>query len=254
MPTECSLSLFEFARLASCVVVAGFDGGAMTSEADALLLRATNRVLILSRRLAAGFKDSRDPAYVELEHAVETLVTQRVSGIALGYEDLNDHDQLRHEPVMAVLAGKLAASRSDCAPMAGKSTLNRLELSPTEPTRHNKIAADTPAIERLLVDLFLEANAKAPSQITLQLDATDDPWHGHQEGRFFHGYYDCYCYLPLHVFCGRHLLAAKLRRSNIDAAAGTVEEMARIVRQIRTRWPRRVRVLLRGGSGSAARH
>jgi hypothetical protein len=149
---------------------------------------------------------------------------------------------------MAVLAGKLAASRADCAPLAGKSTLNRLELSKAEPTRYAKIAADTPAIERLFVDLFLDAHTKAPSQITLDVDATDDPLHGHQEGRFFHGYYDCYCYLPLYVFCGRHLLAAKLRRSDIDASAGTVEEMARIVGQIRTRWPR-VRILLRGDSG-----
>ncbi len=246
MPTQCSPSLFDFSRVEGRDVIAGFSAGAMTSDAGALLLGATDRVLSLTRRLAACFKDSRDPAYVE--HAVETLVMQRVSAIALGYEDLNDHDQLRHDPVLAVLAGKLAATRSNCAPLAGKSTLNRLELSKAEPTRYNKIAADTPAIERLFVDLFLDAHAKAPSQITLDIDATDDPLHGHQEGRFFHGYYDCYCYLPLYVFCGRHLLAAKLRRADIDAAAGTVEEVARIVGQIRTRWPR-VRILLRGDSG-----
>jgi hypothetical protein len=237
---------FGFTPVEGRAVVASFDGGAMTSDAGALLLSATDRVLNLTRRLAACFKDSRNPVFTE--HAVETLVMQRSAGIALGYEDLNDHDQLRHDPVMAVLANKLAAKRSDCAPLAGKSTLNRLELSQAEPTRYNKIAADTPAIERLFVDLFLDAHAKAPSQITLDIDATDDPLHGHQEGRFFHGYYDCYCYLPLYVFCGRHLLAAKLRRSNIDAAAGTVEELARIVGQIRTRWPR-VRILLRGDSG-----
>jgi hypothetical protein len=218
----------------------------MTSDAGALLLGATNRVLGLTRRLAACFKDSRDPAYTE--HAVETLVMQRVTGIALGYEDLNDHDQLRHDPVMAVLAGKLAAHRSDCAPLAGKSTLNRLERSKPQPTRYARIAADTAAIEALFVDLFLDAPSKPPAQITLDLDATDDPLHGHQEGRFFHGYYDSYCYLPLYVFCGRHLLAAKLRRSNIDASAGTVEELARIVGQIRVRWPR-VRILLRADSG-----
>jgi hypothetical protein len=149
---------------------------------------------------------------------------------------------------MAVLAGKLAASRSGCAPLAGKSTLNRLELSRAEPTRYAKIAADTDAIEALLVDLFLDAHARPPKQITLDLDATDDPLHGHQEGRFFHGYYDGYCYLPLYVFCGRHLLAAKLRRSNIDAAAGSVEEMTRIISRIRARWPR-VRILLRADSG-----
>jgi hypothetical protein len=151
---------------------------------------------------------------------------------------------------MATLAGKLVARRANCAPLAGKSTLNRLELSRPEPTRYAKLAADTDAIETLFVDLFLDAHGKPPAQITLDLDATDDPLHGHQEGRFFHGYYDCYCYLPLYVFCGRHLLAAKLRRSNIDAAAGSVDEIARIVRRIRTRWPR-VRILLRADSGFA---
>jgi hypothetical protein len=167
-----------------------------------LLLGATDRVLGLTRRFAACFKDSRDPAFIE--HSVETSVTQRIVGIALGYEDLVDHDELRHDPVMAVLAGKLEAGRSDCAPLAGKSTLNRLELSRAEPTRYARIAADTDAIEALLVDLFLDAHAKPPRQITLDLDATDDPLHGHQEGRFFHGYYDGYCYLPLYVFWGRH--------------------------------------------------
>lgn len=236
MPTECSAKLFDFARVAGRTVVASFDGGQITSDAGALLLGATDRVLSLTRRLAACFKDGRDPAYTE--HAVETLVMQRVVGIALGYEDLIDHDQLRHDPVLAVLAGKLAARRTDCAPLAGKSTLNRLERSQAEPTRYSKITADTAAIEALFVDVFLDAYARPPAQITLDLDATDDPLHGHQEGRFFHGYYDCYCYLPLYIFCGRHLLAAKLRRSNIDAAAGAVEEIARVIGQIRARWPR----------------
>ena len=152
--------------------------------------------------------------------------------------------------MLAVLAGKLEARRSDCAPLAGKSTLNRLELSRPEPSRYSKISADTAAIERLLADLFLDAHNKAPQQIILDLDAADDPLHGDQEGRFFHGYYDCYCYLPLYVFCGRHLLAAKLRRADIDAAAGAVEETARIVAQIRQRWPK-TRVLLRADSGFA---
>ena len=210
------------------------------------MLGATDRVIGLTRRLAACFADARNRAFVE--HDVQTLVMQRVVGIALGYEDLIDHDELRHDPVMAVLAGKLSARRSDCAPLAGKSTLNRLELSRPQPTRYARLAADTAAIETLFVDLFLDAHKKAPAQITLDLDATDDPLHGHQEGRFFHGYYDCYCYLPLYVFCGRHLLAAKLRRSNIDAAAGSVEEIERIVRRIRARWPR-VRILLRADSG-----
>ena len=179
-----------------------------------------------------------------------TLVGQRVFAIALGYADLNDHDDLRHDPVMAVLAGKLEAKRADCAPAAGKSTLNRLELSRPLPTRYHKIASDAAAIERLPVEVFLEAHERPPQQIVLDLDATDDPLHGHQEGRFFHGYYDCYCYLPLYVFCGRHLLAAKLRPANIDAAAGSVEEVERIVRQIRARWPF-VRILLRADSGFA---
>ena len=194
MPTQCSPNLFDFARVEGRAVVASFAGGRITSDAGALLLGATDRVLDLTRRLAACFKDGRDPAYTE--HAVETLVMQRVVGIALGYADLIDHDQLRHDPVMAALAGKLAASRADCAPLAGKSTLNRLELSQAEPTRYHKIAADTDAIEALFVMLFLDAYAKPPAQITLDLDATDDPLHGHQEGRFFHGYYDCYCYTP----------------------------------------------------------
>jgi len=173
-----------------------------------------------------------------------------VFGIALGYEDLNDHDELRHDPMMAVLAGKLEARREDCAPVAGKSTLNRLELSKLEATRYHKISHNPVAIKKLLVDLFLEAHERAPKQIILDLDATDDPLHGDQEGRFFHGYYDCYCYLPLYVFCERHLLAAKLRRADIDAAAGSVQEVARIVAQIRRRWPW-VRILLRADSGFA---
>lgn len=248
MPTECSPTLFEFARVEGRVVVAGFDGGRITSDAGALLLGATDRVIGLTARFAACFRDARhQPA---TEHTVETLVLQRTIAIALGYEDLNDHDTLRHDPLMAVLAGKLTARRSDCAPVAGKSTLNRLEHGLPEPTRYAKISTNSAAVETLFVDLFLEAHEKPPRQIILDLDATDDPLHGHQEGRFFHGYHDCYCYLPLYIFCGRHLLVAKLRRSNIDASAGAMEEVARVVAQIRQRWPR-VRILLRGDSGFA---
>ena len=246
MPTECNPAVFEFPRLEGRAVVASFNGGRITSDAGALLLGATDKVLGLTRRLAGCFQDHRDPAFVE--HSVETLLMQRITGIALGYEDLVDHDELRPDPVRAELAGKLEARRSDCAPLAGKSTLNRLEHGRSAPGRYARISADPDAIEALFVDLFLDAHAKAPAQITLDLDATDDPLHGHQEGRFFHGYYDGYCYLPLYVFCGRHLLAAKLRRANIDGAAGAVDEVARIVRQIRARWPR-VRILLRGDSG-----
>ena len=248
MPTECNPELFDFARVEGRAAVAAFDGGRITSDAGALLLGATDRVIGLTRRLAACFTDGRNPKLIE--HDVATLVMQRVVGIALGYEDLIDHDELRHDPVMAVLAGKLAARRSDCAPLAGKSTLNRLELSRPEPSRYAKLAANTDSMEAVFVDLFLDAHKKPPAQITLDLDATDDPLHGHQEGRFFHGYYDCYCYLPLYVFCGRHLLAAKLRRANIDAAAGSVEEIERILGRIRARWPR-VRILLRGDGGFA---
>jgi hypothetical protein len=202
----------------------------------------------MTRRFAACFYDRRRPELIE--HEVVTLVSQRVFGIALGYEDLNDHDELRHDPIMAVLAGKLEARREDCAPVAGKSTLNRLELSKLAPTRYHKISHNPIAIRRLLVDLFLEAHERAPNEIILDLDATDDPVHGNQEGRFFHGLYDCYCYLPLYIFCGQHLLAAKLRRASVDAADGAVEEVARIVGQIRRHWPK-VRILLRADSGFA---
>ena len=248
MPTQCSVDLFGFAPVGGRRVEAGFDGGTITSDAGALLLGATDRAIRLVGRMASCFADARRPDLIE--HEVGTLVGQRVFGIALGYEDLNDHDHLRHDPAMAVLVGKLAARRSDCAPVAGKSTLNRLELSRPAPTRYHKVSHDGAAVERLFVDLFLEAHKSAPQQIVLDLDATDDPIHGHQEGRFFHGYYDGDCYLPLYVFCGRHLLAAKLRRSNIDASAGAVEEIERIVAQIRTRWPK-TRILLRADSGFA---
>ncbi len=248
MPTECTPDLFGFAPVEGREVVAAFDGGAISSDAGSLLLGATDRAIGMMDRFASCFHDERRQELIE--HEIATLVGQRVFGIALGYEDLNDHDDLRHDPMMAVLAGKLEARREDCAPVAGKSTLNRLELSKLEPTRYHKISHNPVAIKRLAVDLFLEAHERAPKQIILDLDATDDPLHGDQEGRFFHGYYDCYCYLPLYVFCGRHLLAAKLRRASVDAADGSLQEVARIVAQIRRRWPR-VRILLRADSGFA---
>ncbi len=189
MLTECSATLFEFAPVEGRQVVAGFDGGAITSDAGALLLGETDRAIRLTERFAACFTDARTPELIE--HAVDTLVLQRVAGIALGYEDLNDHDELRHDPVLAVLAGKLSAKRSDCAPLAGKSTLNRLELSRPTATRYHKVSHDPTAIERLFVEVFLEAHRRPPEQIILDLDATDDPLHGHQEGRFFHGYGAC---------------------------------------------------------------
>jgi Transposase DDE domain group 1 len=248
MPTECSAERFDFGAVEGRAVEAAFDGGLVTSDAGALLLGATDRAIGMIDRFAACFHDERRQDLIE--HEVATLVGQRVFGIALGYEDLNDHDELRHDPLMAVLAGKLAAKREECAPVAGKSTLNRLELSKLEPTRYHKISHNPVAIKNAFVDLFLEAYVRAPKQIILDLDATDDPLHGEQEGRFFHGYYDCYCYLPLYVFCGEHLLLAKLRGANLDAAAGAVEEVARLVARIRARWPR-TRILLRADSGFA---
>jgi Transposase DDE domain group 1 len=248
MTTDCSTDLFEFSAVEGREVVAGFDGGAITSDAGALLLGAADRAIGLIGRFAGCFHDERRPELIE--HEVSTLVGQRVFGIALGYEDLNDHDELRHDPIMAVLASKLSARREECAPVAGKSTLNRLELSRLQPTRYHKISHNPTAIKRLLLDVFLEAHERPPSEIILDLDATDDPVHGEQEGRFFHGYYDCYCYLPLYVFCGHHLLASKLRSASMDAAAGAVEEVARIIAHIRQRWPR-VRILVRADSGFA---
>lgn len=248
MPSECIPDLFGFAPVDGRRVEASFDGGTITSDAGGLLLGSTDRAIGLVDRFASCFIDRRDPRLIE--HQVRTLVGQRVFGLALGYEDLNDHDHLRHDPLLAVLLGKLEAKRSDCAPVAGKSTLNRLELSRPEPSKYHKISHNGAAIETLLVDLFVEAHRRAPRQIVLDLDATDDPLHGHQEGRFFHGYYDNYCYLPLYVTCGRHLLAAKLRRSNIDGAAGAEQELARIVGRIRASWPR-VRILVRADSGFA---
>jgi hypothetical protein len=248
MQTDCSTALFEFAPVEDRKVVASFDGGTMTSNAGALLLGSADRAVRLVERVAKCFVDSRNPALIE--HSVVTLVGQRIFGLALGHEDLVDHDVLRNDPLFAALAGKLKARRADCAPVAGKSTLNRLERSKEKPSLYHKIHHDGAAMEKLLVDLFLEAHAGAPEEIILDLDATDDPLHGHQEGRFFHGYYDCYCYLPLYVFCGDHLLAAKLRKADIDASAGAIGEIARVIGQIRARWPK-VRIVLRADSGFA---
>ncbi|HTT84945.1 MAG TPA: IS1380 family transposase [Rhizomicrobium sp.] len=250
MPTECSADVFGFAPVEGRKVVAGFDGGTITSNAGALLLGQLDRGHGLIRRFAGCFTDRRDGRYVE--HRLETLVGQRVFGLALGYEDLNDHDELRKDPMFAVLAGKLApVLRSDCEPVAGKSTLNRLEHMPKRHgAKYHKIDCDTEKVDALFADVFLEAHEKAPREIVLDLDATDIALHGRQEGRFFHGYYDHYCYLPLYVFCGTHLLLARQRRSNIDASAGSVEEIARIVGRIRARWPR-VRIILRADSGFA---
>src|SRR3954463_6991806 len=248
MTEHCGIAGMAFGDAGGRTLVAAFDGGLVTSDAGALLLGATDRAITLVDRFASCFCDGRLAASVR--HKVRTLVAQRIFGLALGYEDLVDHDDLRHDPVLGALLGRFKPDEAAPAPLAGKSPLNRLEHAPADaPARYHKIGHDAPAIEAVFVDLFLDAfRAKPPRDIILDLDATDDPIHGHQEGRFFHGYYDCHCYLPLYVFCGRHLLAAKLRRSDIDGAAGAVEEVARIVVQIRARWPR-VRILLRADSG-----
>jgi hypothetical protein len=249
MQTQCISDQLEFEAFDGRRVVAGFDGGLVTSDAGTLLLREADRVSALIDRVAACFTDGRNPGGVV--HSVRTLVGQRIIGLALGYEDVNDHDTLRFDPVLGLFSERLEAKRKDCAPLAGKSTVNRLEHAPTgDGERYHKIGHDAKALEDVFVEVFLDAHAKAPREIVIDLDATDDPLHGHQEGRFFHGYYDCYCYLPLYIFSGPHLLAAQLRRADIDAAAGAKDEVARIVAHIRRRWPR-VRILLRADSGFA---
>jgi hypothetical protein len=241
--TECTQSRFEFAAHFSRQVVAGFDGGTITTDGGGLLLRETDRRLNLLPRLAECFLDGRSPLLVE--HTVEQLVSQRVYGLALGYEDLNDHEQLRQDPLLRVLAGK---SNVEDSPLAGKSTLNRLELSNGTPNRYKKITFWKDAIDELMVKVFLESYASAPQEIVLDVDATDMPLYGEQEGRFFHGYYDSYCYLPLYIFCGDQILCTRLRQSNSDAAAGSLVEIQRIVAQIRAAWPE-VNIILRGDSG-----
>jgi Transposase DDE domain group 1 len=246
MSTECNQFIFGFHPLKHREIRAQFDGGAITTEGGGLLLREVEKRIGIVRQFAACFRDYRDPD--RIEHTVEELVAQRVYGLALGYEDLNDHEELRKDPLLAVLVEKSDPGEEL---LAGKSTLNRLELTSataSAKTRYKKIVADHAAVDGLFVDVFLAAHPQAPQQIILDLDATDDPLHGNQEGRFFHGYYGHYCYLPLYIFCGEFLLGARLRPSNIDASAGSVPELQRIVKQIRAVWPQ-VRILVRGDSG-----
>jgi Transposase DDE domain group 1 len=254
--TECTQSSFSFAALYGREVVAQFDGGDITTDAGSLLLREVDRRLQLTERLSACFTDYRRPDLVE--HAVGELVGQRVYGLALGYEDLNDHDQLRADPMLAVLIGKAEPKGTDRRRVpdrgkagAGKSTLNRLELTPADAdaqARYKKIVYSADAMDRLLTELFLDSYEQPPSRIVLDVDATDDPVHGNQEGRFFHGYYREYCYLPLYILCGEFVLCARLRSSNIDASAGALDEVKRIVAQIRAQWPQ-VEIVLRGDGG-----
>jgi hypothetical protein len=236
-------------------VRAVFDGGDISSDGGGLLLREVERHTRIIEQFSGCFTDHR--ASWLIEHSVRDLVAQRVLALALGYEDLNDHDALRHDPLLAALVGKLdpkgerRSARDRGKALAGKSTLNRLELTPEaagRDARYKKIVLDHAAADRVLVDVFLQAHAKAPAEIILDLDATDDPLHGHQEGRFFHGYYKRYCYLPLYIFCGEFLLCARLRPANIDAPAGSVEELARIVGQIRAAWPETA-ITIRGDAG-----
>jgi hypothetical protein len=215
----------------------------MTSDGGAVLLRETDRRLNLLPRLAACFEDHRHPWLIS--HTVQEMVAQRVYGLALGDEDLSDHDQLREDPLLAVLSGKAQPGEE---PLAGKSTLNRLELGGETPSRYKKIHYHPEALDELLIQVFLEAHGEAPAEIVLDLDTTDLPLEGHQEGRFFHGYYDCYCYLPLYIFAGEHLLCARLRTADQDAAAGSKEEVERIVARLPAAWPT-VRIILRADSG-----
>jgi hypothetical protein len=254
--TECTQSSFPFAPHFSREVVARFDGGQITSDAGALLLRPLEQRTGILRQFAACFKDCRRPELIE--HTVGELARQRVYGLVLGYEDLNDHDQLRQDPLLAMLSGKSdlegehrrrPQDRGKAG--AGKSTLNRLELTRADANRqtpYKKIVLEEKAVDRLLVDLYIQAQPRQPQRIVLDLDATDDPVHGEQEGRFFHGYYGCYCYLPLYIFIGEHLVCARLRPSNIDASAGALEEIQRIVNQLRVVWPE-VEIVLRADSG-----
>ncbi len=243
--TECNQSQFEFEAHFSRRVVGRFDGSPLTTEGGALLLRAADRKIRLLRRVVGCFTDHRQPERVE--HGLGEMLAQRIYGLALGYEDLNDHEELRNDPLLALLAGK----REIADPLAGKSTLNRLELTPAgapHAERYHKITYSAEAIDELLVDIFLEAHPHPPRQIVLDLDATDTPLHGRQEARFFHGYYNHYCYLPLYIFSGDHVLCARLRPSNLDASAGSLQEVQRIVRQIRRHWPK-TQIILRADSG-----
>jgi hypothetical protein len=240
--TECTQSRLPFANHGSREVVAEFSGGTMTSDSGALLLRETDQRMKLLARFSQCFLDGRNPALVQ--HPVEQMLAQRIYSLALGYEDLNDHEQLRQDPLLKLLAGKPDLNE----PLAGKSTLNRMELGDGLPNRYKKITFWRDAIDDLLVEVFLEAHTTAPEQIVLDIDATDFAIHGEQEGRFYHGYYDHYCYLPLYVFAGEHVLCARLRPSHIDPSAGSRKEIERIVRRIRTVWPE-VKIVLRGDSG-----
>jgi hypothetical protein len=241
--TECTELRFAFATEGRREIVAEFNGGTISSDGGALLLRETDQKMNLLVRFSQCFLDGRDADLIE--HSVEQMLAQRIYGLALGYEDLNEHEQLRNDPLLRVLAGK---AEPDQEALASKSTLNRMELGDGTPDRYKKITFWRDAIDDLLVDVFLEAHVAAPERIVLDIDTTDLAIHGEQEGRFYHGYYDHYCYLPLYVFAGEHVLCARLRPSNIDPSAGSRKEIERIVGKIRAHW-RAVKIVLRGDSG-----
>ena len=239
--TECTQDRFEFASIAGTrQIVAEFSGGTITSDAGSLLLKETDAKMNLLTRLAECFSDRRSPLLIE--HTLEQMLRQRVYGLALGYEDVNDHDLLRQDPLLAVMAGK---AEPGTELLAGKSTLNRMELGTGTPSRYKKITFWRDSVDQLLVDIFLEAHPVVPRQIVLDIDTTDVALHGNQEDKFYHGYYKHYCYLPLYIFCGDHVLCARLRPSSIGPAVGSRKEVERIVKQIRRRWPE-VEIILRG--------
>lgn len=239
-------------------LVAAFDGGQLTSDGGLPLLYAVERRRRIIERFAQCFEDHRDPELIE--HQLKELLGQRVYALVSGYEDLNDHDALRRDPLLASVVGKADPTGNDRRqdrdrgkPLAGKSSLHRLEWGlqgQAAGDRYRRIAVNPEAMDRFFVEVFVDGHEQAPDQVVLDFDATDDPLHGAQEGRFFHGYYGGYCYLPLYVFCGSHLLCARLRRSNLDAAQGSVEELERIVTQLRAHWPA-VKIVVRGDSGFA---
>jgi hypothetical protein len=245
-----------FQQLGRRDVIGRFDGGMISSDAGGLLLREVERGCGILKRFAACFRDYRDAQ--RTEHSLKTLISQRVYGVALGYEDLNDHDRLRHDVVMGVLCEKSdprgkdrVRKRDKGKAIAGKSTLNRLELTAEdadEKSRYKKIVAHAEQIDDLMVEVSIQAQPTAPEQVVLDVDTTDDILYGKQEGRFFHGYYRDYCYLPLYIFCGEYLLCARLRVASEDPASGVVEELERIVKKLRSAWPG-VRIIVRGDSG-----
>ena len=251
MPTHCKPVSLAFQGCQGRRVTAAFDGGSITSNAGALLLGKADRSTGLFNRVAAGFTDHRDPRLTE--HSVRTLVAQRITGITLGYEDLNDHDDLRHDPLLALLSGKIEARRKDCAPLAGKSTLSRLEHAPAggKPSRYAKIDHDPEKLQDVLAESFIDSwQGLPPSRLVLDIDSTDDEVHGRQEGRSFHGYYNHYCFLPLYITCGGRPLFALLRPGSADPAGGVTGPLGRIVARLRQEWPW-LKILLRADSAYA---